>query len=67
MKQFLTANLRPFPGLKRLSQWFLTFVVERNPNETFQKLEETLCINLTYYLLESSSKLNTLDCTGGTL
>ena len=29
-----------------LEQWFSTFLVERNPNETFQRLEEPLCGNL---------------------
>ena len=29
-----------------LDQWFSTFLVERNPNKTFQRLEEPLCINL---------------------
>ena len=29
-----------------LWQWFSTFLVERNPNETFQRLEEPLCDNL---------------------
>ena len=42
-------------------QWFSTFLVERNPNKTFQRLEELLCINLTWItnLLEPSSKLKT--------
>ena len=30
-----------------LAQWFSTFLWERNPNETFQGLEEPLSINLT--------------------
>ena len=29
-----------------LYQWFSTFLVERNPNETFQRLKEPLCSNL---------------------
>ena len=29
-----------------IDQWFSIFLVERNPNETFQRLEEPLCINL---------------------
>ena len=29
-----------------LGQWFSTFLVKRNPNETFQRLEEPLCGNL---------------------
>ena len=33
----------------RLQQWFSTFLVERNPNETFQRLEEPLCNNLISY------------------
>ena len=32
--------------LSSLEQWFSTFLVERNPNETFQRLEEPLCNNL---------------------
>ena len=31
---------------ERVYQWFSTFLVERNPNETFQRLEEFLCNNL---------------------
>ena len=34
------------PRAIRLLQWFSTFLVERNPNETFQRLEEPLCGNL---------------------
>ena len=32
-----------------LHQWFSTFLVEWNPNETFQRLEEPLCNNLISY------------------
>ena len=32
-----------------LDQWFSTFLVEWNPNETFQRLEEPLCNNLISY------------------
>ena len=28
-----------------VDQWFSTFLVEWNPNETFQRLEEPLCSN----------------------
>ena len=34
------------PRAIRLLQWFSIFLVERNPNETFQRLEEPLCGNL---------------------
>ena len=29
-----------------IDQWFSTFLLERNPHETFQRLEEPLCNNL---------------------
>ena len=38
-----------FLGLYNIEQWFSTFLVERNPNETFQMLEEPLCNNLISY------------------
>ena len=33
-------------NIDTLDQWFSTFLVERNPNKTFQRLEEPLCGNL---------------------
>ena len=36
----------PADKYEGLNQWFSTFLVERNPNETFQRLEEPLCGNL---------------------